>query len=133
LIVVDRSVWIGTLRGVDDPAVAWLRELVEDGDDQILVGDLILLEVLQGARDGAHATQIERSLRRYPIVSMPGEALAVRAALNFRALRTRGAAVRKTIDMIIGTFCIAGGHWLLHDDRDFDPMAEHLGLLVVRC
>jgi len=38
--------------------------------------------------------------------------------------------VRKTVDMIIGTFCIAGTHVLLHDGCDFDPMADHLGLLA---
>lgn len=56
--------------------------------------------------------------------------LAVQAARNYRSLRARGITVRKTIDMIIGTFCIVGSHVLLHDDRDFDPMAAHLGLLV---
>lgn len=30
--------------------------------------------------------------------------------------------------MIIGTFCILGGHALLHDDRDFDSMVRYLGL-----
>lgn len=131
MIVVDSSVWIGVLRQADTPAVARLRELVEDDDDRILVGDLILLEVLHGARDEVDAGRIERSLRRYPIAPMLGEAVAVRAAHNYRLLRARGAAIRKTIDVIIGTFCIAGGHRLLHDDRDFDPMAEHLGLLAV--
>jgi predicted nucleic acid-binding protein len=36
--------------------------------------------------------------------------------------------IRKTIDLIIGTFCIERGHTLLHDDRDFEPMIRHLGL-----
>ena len=40
--------------------------------------------------------------------------------------------MRKTIDVIIGTFCIVKGHELLHADRDFNPMAKHLGLRVVR-
>ena len=40
--------------------------------------------------------------------------------------------VRKTIDMIIGTFCIDRGLPLLHDDRDFDPMVRYLGLATVR-
>jgi hypothetical protein len=132
LIVVDSSVWIGILRGVDNPAVVRLRELVEGDDDRILVGDLVLLEVLQGARDEPHAARIEHNLRQYPIAPMLGEALAVRAAHNYRLLRARGTTVRKTIDIIIGAFCIAGGHLLLHDDLDFEPMAEHLGLLVVR-
>lgn len=132
MIVVDSSVWIGILRGLDTPAVHGLREIVEADDDQILVGDLILLEVLQGARDEGHAVRIERNLRRHPIAPMLNETVAVEAARNYRLLRARGITVRKTIDMIIGTFCVTGDHLLLHDDRDFDPMTEHLGLRVVR-
>ena len=131
MIVVDTSVWIGSLRGIDSPVVRRLRALVED-DEPILVGDLILLELLQGARDDGHAARIERNLRQYPIVSMLDEALAVQAARNYRLLRARGITVRKTIDVIIGTFCITGGHFLLHDNRDFNPMEAHLGLRVVR-
>jgi len=129
VIVVDSSVWIANLRGLDTPMVRKLRAAVDDEKD-LLIGDLILLEVLQGARDEAHADRIERNLRRYPVASMLDGGLAVQAARNYRRLRTRGITVRKTIDMIIGTFCIAGNHVLLHDDRDFDPMADHLGLLV---
>jgi hypothetical protein len=33
--------------------------------------------------------------------------------------------------MFIGTFCLAGSHALLHDDRDFGPLAEHLGLQII--
>ncbi len=130
MIVVDSSVWIALLRGQASRAALRLQALVENDDDQILVGDLILLEVLQGARDDARAARIERDLRRYPIVAMLDETVAVRAARNYRLLRARGITVRKTVDMIIGTFCLAGGHALLHDDRDFDPLAEHLGLQV---
>jgi len=126
VIVVDSSVWIANLRDFDIPAVHRLRS-VED-DDQIIVGDLILLEVLRGARDNRHAARIERDLRRFDVVSMLNDALAVRAAGYYRALRARGITLRKTADLTIGTFCIALDHRLLHDDRDFDPMVEHLGL-----
>jgi predicted nucleic acid-binding protein len=131
VIVVDSSVWIGNLRGIDNVAVLKLRQLANDASDQIVVGDLIILEVLQGARDDAHAVRIEQDLRRFPIVVLLDDRLAVRAARNYRRLRARGITVRKTIDIIIGTFCIEAGHRLLHDDRDFEPMAEHLGLLTV--
>jgi len=130
VIVVDSSVWIANLRGTESEAVRKLREFVESEDDQIVVGDLILLEVLQGARDEAQAARVERNLRRYPVVSMLDDKLAVRVAHNYRSLRGRGITVCKTIDMIIGTFCIEGGHTLLHDDRDFGLMAQHLGLQV---
>jgi hypothetical protein len=41
-----------------------------------------------------------------------------------------GITVGKTIDLIIGTFCIARGHALLAADGDFRPMARHLGLAL---
>ncbi len=126
MIVVDSSVWIANLRNTDTDAVRRLR--ASDDDDQIIVGDVILLEVLQGARDDLQALRIERSLRRFDVVTMLDGALAVRAAGNYRQLRARGITVRKTVDLIIGTFCIERDHRLLHDDRDFDPMVAHLGL-----
>ena len=129
-LVVDSSVWIANLRGLDTPEVWKLRAAVDDDGDQILMGDLILLEILQGARDERHAARIERSLRLYPVAAMLDEGRAAQVARNYRHLRAQGITVRKTVDMIIGTFCIEGGHALLHDDRDFDPMAEHLGLLI---
>ncbi|SDR60615.1 hypothetical protein SAMN05444161_7652 [Rhizobiales bacterium GAS191] len=126
MIVVDSSVWIANLRDLDIDAVRKLRSIDDPGE--ILVGDLILLEVLQGARDEAHATRIEHNLRRFRIEPMLDDALAVKAARHYRSLRREGITVRKTIDMIIATFCLERGHALLHDDRDFDPMASHLGL-----
>jgi predicted nucleic acid-binding protein len=129
MIVVDTSVWIAHLRGVRTEPV-WKLTSIER-TNEILVGDLILLEVLQGARDEAHAARIERDLRQFPIEPMLDERLAVRAAANYRELRRRGSTVRKTVDVIIGTFCLERGHALLHDDRDFDPFAMHLGMRVV--
>ncbi|GLS41969.1 ribonuclease VapC [Mesorhizobium tianshanense] len=126
MIVVDSSVWIAHLRNTDSVSVGKLRHL--DDTQEILVGDLILLEVLQGARNEPHAQLIERNLRQFAIVPMLDPATAVEAARNHRMLRQRGITIRKTIDMIIGTFCIRGGHALLHDDRDFDPMVHYLGL-----
>jgi predicted nucleic acid-binding protein len=126
VIVVDSSVWIANLRDRDTAAVRRLRQLRDH--EQIIVGDLILLEVLQGARDDLQAVRIEYGLRRFDVVPMLDDTLAVRAAANYRLLRSRGITVRKTVDLIIGMFCIERDHQLLHDDRDFDPMVEHLGL-----
>ena len=108
-----------------------LHAIIADHDDQILIGDLILLEVLQGARDEAHAVQIERALRLFPVVAMLDAGLAIEAARNYRLLRGRGITIRKTIDMIIGTFCLSIGHVLLHNDRDFELMVAQIGLRIV--
>ncbi len=129
MILVDSSVWIAQLKGRATPATAKLAAAA--AREPLLVGDFILLEVLQGALGEAHAARIERALRRYAIAPLLDADLAVRAARNYRALRRIGITVRKSADIIIGTFCIENGHALLHDDRDFDPMQRHLGLKVV--
>jgi predicted nucleic acid-binding protein len=126
MIVVDSSVWIAHLRDSDTLEVRKLRAL--DDPDQILIGDLILLEVLQGARDERAAGLVEQQMRQFVIATMLTPELAPRVARNYRFLRDRGVTPRKTIDMIIGTFCIEGGHQLLHTDRDFAPLVDHLGL-----
>ena len=69
-------------------------------------------------------------MRRFTVVPLLDGDLAPRAARNYRKLRALGVTVRKTADIIIGTFCIEHRHVLLHDDRDFAPMEEHLGLMV---
>ncbi len=129
MILVDSSVWIALLKGQATRATAKLEEVA--AREPLLVGDLILLEVLQGARDEAQAANIERSLWEYAVVPLLSPELAPRAARNYRRLRERGVTVRKTADIIIGTFCIEQGHALLHDDRDFEPMRKFLGLEVV--
>jgi predicted nucleic acid-binding protein len=128
MILVDSSVWIAHLRGHTTPATTKLEAAAER--EPLLVGDLILLEVLQGARDNAQAARIERALREYAIVSLLDDRLAAQGARNYRRLRGLGITIRKTADIIIGTFCIEHGHSLLHEDRDFEPMEKHLGLKV---
>ena len=128
MILVYSSVWIAHLRGSLTPATAKLEAAVMT--EPILVGDLILLEVLQGARDELAAARIERGLSRFEVVPLLDADLAPRAARNYRRLRDMGITIRKTNDIIIGTFCIERGCSLLHDDRDFVAMEEHLGLVV---
>jgi len=126
VIVVDSSVWIALLRGEASHQVTRLTAVENTSD--ILVGDLILTEVLQGARDDKHAATIETLMSAFPIVPLLGPSLAPRAAANYRLLRQRGITIRKTADVIIATYCIEHGHMLLHQDRDFDPLVEHCGL-----
>jgi predicted nucleic acid-binding protein len=128
VILVDSSVWIDHLRARVTPATTKLRAAA--AREPLLIGDLVLLEVLQGARDETHAARIERDLRRYSVVPLLAGDLAPRAARNYRMLQGLGITIRKTADIIIGTYCIERDHALLHDDRDFDPMEKHLGLHV---
>ena len=129
MIVVDSSVWIDFLNGRNAPHVRRLR--VALGTDEIVVGDVMLCEILQGLQSERAARAVETMLRRFDIRAMVGEELAIIAARNFRYLRSRGITVRKTIDMLIGTWCIESRLPLLHNDGDFRPMARYLGLAEV--
>lgn len=128
MTVVDSSVWIAYLRNQKAPSEAKLTAEIRAGN--VLIGDLVLLEILQGSRDEAHAARLERDLRNFPIVPLLSPALASLAAQHYRRLRALGITIRKTPGLIIGTYCIANNHALLHNDRDFDPMATHLGLKI---
>jgi predicted nucleic acid-binding protein len=126
LIVVDSSVWIGFFNGKVTPQTSKLLSFM--GNEPLLVGDLILCEILQGARTESHARMLEVELRKFDLVPMLNPELAIAAAKNHRILRSEGITIRKTIDLVIGTFCIAHQHTLLHDDRDFGAMETYLGL-----
>jgi predicted nucleic acid-binding protein len=129
MVIVDTTVWIDYLAGVVNLQTSWLdREL---GRQELGLTDIILCEVLQGIRGDTAFNQVRRDLLRFEVFDTGGVELALAAAANYRSLRRRGFTVRKTIDCIIASFCLAEGHWLLHRDRDFDPFEKHLGLRVV--
>jgi predicted nucleic acid-binding protein len=126
VIVVDFSVWIDFFNGVSTPEVERLDGSL--GVTPLAIGDLILVEVMQGFRneqDVATARQLFRSLA---LLSMLGGSNPWKAAENYRQLRRQGITVRKTIDGIIATACIEANLPLLFSDRDFQPYVEHLGL-----
>jgi predicted nucleic acid-binding protein len=130
MILVDTSVWIDYFNGRPTEEADLLDELL--GREPILIGDLILAEVLQGFRVEADFRKALRILETFEFREMLGRNVAIASARNYRALRARGVTIRKTIDVLIGTFCILNGHQLLHSDRDFDPMTRHLGLGVFK-
>ncbi len=129
MIVVDSSVWIDHLRGTTTPQVTKLHDLI--GNEPLIVGDVILCEVLLGVPSEREARTVERALRRFDLVPMLGIEQAVRAAALYRVLRGKGVTVRRTIDLIIGAWCIAHGAKLLHSDKDFALLEHHAGLAVV--
>ncbi len=126
MILVDSSVWIDYFNGLATRQTDRLDELL--GSDLLLTGDIILAEVLQGFRNDRDFRRAKRALDALEFRAMLGRDVALKSAANYRALRAQGVTVRKTIDMLIATFCIENGHELLHADRDFDPIEQHLRL-----
>jgi len=128
--IVDSTVWVDYLGGASTQQTEWFDQARKVR--RLGLTDLILCEVLQGVRGDALFKDVLREMSKFQIFSTGGTELAVTSARNYRILRARGVTVRKTIDCLIATFCIEGGHSLLHNDRDFDAFEEHLGLRVVK-
>lgn len=129
MVIVDSTVWVDYFNGQQNAQTDWL----EDQMDRQRFGltSIILAEVLQGATSARDARRLETDLQRLEVFENLTAAIAVASGRNYRALRALGHTPRKTIDVLIATFCIEGGHALLHRDRDFDPFEKHLELLVV--
>jgi predicted nucleic acid-binding protein len=126
MILVDSSVWGDYFNGQSSVETDYLDGRL--GREPIAVGDLILAEVLQGFRDDRDFARARDLFGALSVHRLLDPDRAVRAASNYRSLRKLGATVRKTADVIIGTWCIETGTPLLFSDRDFHPMTIHLGL-----
>ncbi len=126
MILVDSSVWVDYFCGIDTEQADTLDTLL--GVEQVVTGDLILTEVLQGFVSEREFNQGRKLLASLPVVPLVGAEIAVQAARNFRKLRALGITVRKTIDTLIATSCIEKSISLLYSDRDFDPFVQYLGL-----
>lgn len=129
MILVDSSVWIDYFRGTATAQTDRLEALL--GSEPLAIGDLILTEVLQGFAVQREFNEARRLLGSLVFVVLGGDDVALKAANNYRRLRTLGITVRQTIDTVIATRCIVSGYALLHDDRDFDAFEKHLGLRSV--
>lgn len=126
MILVDSSVWIDYFNGIP----TWQTDLLDNylSNVPVVIGDLILTEVLQGFRSNKDFEKARHFLGALTFRRIGGYNVAVQSAQNYRSLRKAGVTVRKTMDVIIATFCIMEGLTLLHDDRDFDPMESHFSL-----
>ena len=128
-LLVDSSVWIDYFNGTITPQTDFLDAAL--GEQEIIVGDLILAEVLQGFHQQHEFEQAQTALLSFTIVPIVGQKVAIQSAKNYRFLRQNGVTIRKTIDCLIATFCIENRIQLLQADRDFNAFVQHFDLQVV--
>jgi len=129
MIIIDTSAWIEFFRDGEPSVVEKVDRCLEQ--DLVMIGDLVYCEVMQGISSKTERKEVSGLLLALPKCDMVGFHVAERSAHNYRLLRSRGVTVRKTVDVLIGTFCVENGLPLLHHDGDFDLMARHIGLQVL--
>lgn len=129
MIIADTSVWIDYFNGKVDSYTDELDKQLNEGN--VVLGDLILLEILQGIKSDKEYNKTKKILETLDQYEMLGHNMVTRCANNYRQLRKQGMTIRKTADVIIATFCIENKIPLLFTDRDFKPFLEHCGLISV--
>jgi predicted nucleic acid-binding protein len=132
MVVVDSGVWIDFFNGTDTPQKQVLRDLLAHGEAPLVVPDLVLYEVLRGFRHERDYLQAKKLMLAMTVEGTGEQALAEQAAQHYRSLRAVGITVRRAIDVLVATFCIARGYTLLHRDRDFTAFENLRGLRVLR-
>ena len=100
MIFVDTSVWIDYFNGNDTAATDRLDTALQD--EAVVIGDLVLLEILQGFRREADYQQAKLLLQHLAIYDLLGQDTVEEYARYFRILRKRGITIRKTADVIEG-------------------------------
>ena len=128
MVIADTSVWVDFLRGSKASHCDQMALLLDE--QSVALCDRVLQEVLQGVDNDREFRTVSARLLALPCFNLGGHALALTAARNYRRLRRLGVTPRSATDVLIATFCVEENHALLHNDRDFDFMAKHLGLKV---
>ena len=128
MIFLDSTVLIDYFNGKN----TWQVEILDTilGKELVVIGDYVLTEVLQGFKSDKEFQEAKSKLLLLPCYNIGGKEMAIQSANNYRYLRKKGVTIRKTIDVMIATFCIENTLTLLHNDKDFDPFTKHLKLKV---
>jgi len=129
MTLVDTSVWIDYFDGSSNRETEILHEKLST--ENVLIGDLILLEILQGFRIDKEYKQALSLLENLEKRSLLDTDSAIVYADMYRSLRKKGITIRKTTDTIIAGYCVLNELTLLQSDRDFQPFKKHFGLKLI--
>lgn len=131
MILVDTSVLIGYLKGQDDARTLLFDEL-QTRKIPFGISPYTLQEVLQGARNEEDYQRLWEYLSTQIIYFLPEEISTYeKAARLYFDLRRKGLTPRSTIDILIALTALEHNLMLLHNDRDFDLMAEQMEELKI--
>jgi predicted nucleic acid-binding protein len=128
VILADTSAWVEFLRATGSEANMRVRDLIER--DELATTDVVLMELLAGARDNGHRDRLRALLARCEFVPTAGPRDYEDAADLYRACRRAGGTVRVLTDCLIASVAMRAGLAVLHTDRDFDTIARHAPLEI---
>jgi len=130
VILADTSAWVEYLRATGSPAHHRLRELIAE-DADLVTTDVVVMEILAGARTDERLRQLRRLLNRFDLLPVGGLADFEAAAGIYRRCRRGGETVPKLTDCLIAAVALRGDAQVLHCDHDFEVIARYAPLRVI--
>jgi predicted nucleic acid-binding protein len=131
LIVVDTSAWVEFLRRTESRVDLHLTRLLGERAE-VAVTEVVVLELLAGANQPARRDRVQEMLLGLPVLQLGGLAGYERAAEIYRECWSAGSTVRTLLDCLVAVPAIEADAAVLHADRDFDVLARHTALRVVK-
>ncbi len=128
--LVDSSAWIEFLRATGSPSHLRLRTTLDSGAE-LATTDVVVMEVLAGARDAGDRDRLRRLLFSQQFLPVEGPLDYENAAEIYRRCRVAGETPRQLNDCLIAVVAIRNEVELLSADRDFEAIARHAPLRLV--
>lgn len=125
----DSSVWIDYLNKVQNSKTDLLVSYLTQGI-AVFTCQTIIQEVLQGIRDDNKHGKVQLILTTQICLSSDPIETAVETAQIYRNLRKKGVTIRKPNDCLIAYYAISNDIELVHNDSDFDLIAQHTSLKI---
>jgi predicted nucleic acid-binding protein len=123
VIVVDTSAWVEFLRATGSAADRTLDRLLAE-EAELAVTEMVVAEILAGARDERHWTQLRQRLLALPVLSLGGLAGFEAAAALYGRCRRQGVTLRRLVDCLVVVPAFRSGAPILHAGADFDLIAR---------
>lgn len=108
-----------------------IESLISNNEDTA-IADIVLTEVLQGIKDDKDYIEVKQSLLSFSVYSLKNMDSFIVAADLYRKCRKTGHTIRNTVDLLIAQIALENDLILLHNDRDFDTLADICNLKIYK-
>lgn len=129
--LVDSSAWIEFLRATGSATHLLVRELIKR-PDTIAITEPIIMDLLAGAPTVSAQRTIERLVDGAALLAIDNRTDWRDAAAIYGAARRNGRTVRRLVDCLIASVAVRTRAVLVHNDAEFDVIAESVGALTIR-
>jgi hypothetical protein len=129
MLLIDTSVWISVFRDRTGQVRQKLETLIDDRE--VFLTRFTQLELLQGSLNEKEWTLLSSYLETQDYVEPTGDSWQAAARIYYD-LRRQGLTVRSPIDCCIAQAALEHNLHLIHNDRDFETIAQVRSLQHLR-